>query len=231
MSKKLRLYSLLSLLGVYGILNLIIFLIIFNGDMNNSAFWISWSFTYPVSYLVSSFIIEFNGRIKKYEDITVIPALLAVLSYDLVSIIASFVMMFIPSISYKIVLIVHVCIVILYAIIEAIIMIGMHYINRNDTAQKAKVFYIRDLENDVNMIKDSTSDEELKKKLTKLAEDIRFSDPMSCESLERAEEELKELVFRLNEHVLNNETEEIEQTLKDISLKLKYRNQKCINLK
>ena len=108
---------------------------------------------------------------------------------------------------------------------------GTNYINSNIKKQKAKVFYIRDLQSDVDYVSQLVSNIELKKKLNKLSEDIRFSDPMSHESLQSVEEQLKELVFRMNVAASENNEEELEKLIKEADLKLKYRNNKCINLK
>ena len=70
-----------------------------------------------------------------------------------------------------------------------------------------------------------------KQRLSKLSEDIRFSDPMSHESLKMVEEQLKEIVFRMNVAASENNDEELEKLIKEADLKLKYRNSKCVNLK
>ena len=101
----------------------------------------------------------------------------------------------------------------------------------NINKRKAKVFYIRDLQSDVDYVYSLVSNNEIRQKLSKLSEDIRFSDPMSHESLKMVEEQLKEIVFKMNVAASENNDEELEKLIKEADLKLKYRNSKCVNLK
>ena len=78
--------------------------------------------------------------------------------------------------------------------ISAICMIsaeaGQGEIERIETKVKQKVFYIKSLQVDVELLENSESDGETKEALQKLAEKIRFSDPMSLPELEAIEKEI-----------------------------------------
>lgn len=78
--------------------------------------------------------------------------------------------------------------------ISAICMIsaeaGRGEIERIEAKVKQKVFYIRSLQVDVELLVNSESDEATKEALQKLAEKIRFSDPMSLPELEAIEKEI-----------------------------------------
>ena len=78
--------------------------------------------------------------------------------------------------------------------ISAICMIsaeaGRGEIERVETKVKQKVFYIKSLQVDVELLANSESDGATKEALQKLAEKIRFSDPMSLPELEAIEKEI-----------------------------------------
>lgn len=60
---------------------------------------------------------------------------------------------------------------------------GRNEIERVEAKVQKKVFYIRELQADVELLADNESDAAAKTALTQLAEKIRFSDPMSNEQL------------------------------------------------
>ena len=78
--------------------------------------------------------------------------------------------------------------------ISAICMIsaeaGRSEIERIEAQVKQKVFYIKSLQVDVALLANSESDVATKEALQKLAEKIRFSDPMSLPHLEAIEKEI-----------------------------------------
>ena len=78
--------------------------------------------------------------------------------------------------------------------ISAICMIsaeaGRGEIERVETKVKQKVFYIKSLQVDVELLANRESDVATKEALQKLAEKIRFSDPMSLPELEAIEKEI-----------------------------------------
>lgn len=229
MGKKTKLYVLVALGLIYGLLNLILFLTLPEGNIKTFHFWFSWAFTFVVSYGAAFGVISYSS--KKYQDITIPPALMISGGFTLVYLISGFIFMYLKECNWKVVVIIEAVISVAYFVVLFAMLRGTNYINSNIKKQKAKVFYIRDLQSDVDYVSQLVSNIELKKKLNKLSEDIRFSDPMSHESLQSVEEQLKELVFRMNVAASENNEEELEKLIKEADLKLKYRNNKCINLK
>lgn len=68
--------------------------------------------------------------------------------------------------------------------------VGRGEIERIETKVKQKVFYIKSLQVDVELLAKNESDSAVKAELEKLTEKIRFSDPMSCPELEALEAEI-----------------------------------------
>lgn len=74
---------------------------------------------------------------------------------------------------------------------------GREEINRVEEKVEKKVFYIKSLQVDVEMLASTETDADTKAALAKLAEKIRFSDPMSNELLADLEAEITDKVNEL----------------------------------
>lgn len=74
---------------------------------------------------------------------------------------------------------------------------GREEINRVEEKVEKKVFYIKSLQADVEMLVSAETDADTKAALTKIAEKIRFSDPMSNEILAELEAEITAKVKEL----------------------------------
>ena len=113
--------------------------------------------------------------------------------------------------------------------ISAICMIagetGKDEIGRVEEKVNRKVFYIRELQADVELLAEQEQDAEIKQLLMRLAEKIRYSDPMSSEALADLEGKIKEKVSELK--TADNKPEIIAQ----IVLLLSERNKKNKTIK
>ena len=74
---------------------------------------------------------------------------------------------------------------------------GREEINRVEEKVEKKVFYIKALQVDVEMLASTETNSDTKVALTKLAEKIRFSDPISDEALVDLESEISAKVKEL----------------------------------
>ena len=88
-----------------------------------------------------------------------------------------------------------------------------------------KVFYIRELQADVEMLAELEQNEEIKEALAKLAEKIRYSDPMSSEALADLETKIKEKVTELKT------ADHKSEIISELDLLLTERNKKIKILK
>ena len=98
---------------------------------------------------------------------------------------------------------------------------GRSEIERVEVKVQKKVFYIRDLQVNVEMLADSENDPNTKKALMQLAEKIRFSDPMSNEKLIDVENKISEKITNIK--VSSNKME----IINEVNLLLDERNKKC----
>lgn len=98
-------------------------------------------------------------------------------------------------------------------------------INYVEEKVNRKVFYIRELQADVEMLADQEQNPETKASLTRLAEKIRYSDPMSSEVLADLEGKIYEKVTALKT------TDNKSEIIAELALLLSERNKRAKILK
>lgn len=102
---------------------------------------------------------------------------------------------------------------------------GRGEIERVDAKVQKKVFFIKELQADVELLIDRETDVKIKTALQQLAEKIRFSDPMSNDALEEIEHSIADKIIELKA-ASNKMT-----VIQELNLLLIERNKKCKDLK
>lgn len=145
--------------------------------------------------------------------------------YTVIQVIAFAVFMFVPTLPTWSAIVV--CSVI--AGISAVCMIsadaGRDEIERVEAKVQNKVFYVRELQADIELLADSETNANVKTALTQLAEKIRFSDPMSSEQLADLENKISIKAAELK--TASNKLE----IITELNSLLDERNKKCKILK
>ena len=147
------------------------------------------------------------------------------IAYAVIQVIAFAVFMFVPTLPAWSAIVV--CSII--AGVSAVCMIsadaGRNEIERVEAKVQKKVFYIRELQADIELLADNESDAAVKTALTQLAEKIRFSDPMSNEQLADLENKIS-----IKAAELKTTTSKLE-IITELNSLLDERNKKCKFLK
>ena len=230
MIKKLRIYFIASIIAIYAVFSVIVFVTLPDGRASKGAFWFNYIFGIIVPLLVTLGVFFFTLGNKKFEAITLPGVYYIVAIFDAVLLILDGIFMYAnEKLTAPIVL--NLIILVAEGIILGYALLSSNYIAGNQAKQKQKVFYIRDLQGDVDAASNLIGDADTKKKMMQLSEDIRFSDPMSDDSLADTEEEIKNKVNKLLALSRNNDLEKINPLIDEISNLIKYRNTKCKNLK
>lgn len=100
-----------------------------------------------------------------------------------------------------------------------------------DAHVQKKVFYIKSLEADVAEMIDLCSDSDTKTMLMELRESIRYSDPMSHESLTPLEQEIQLTCANLYKSIQERRFEDVRSMSNQLALMIQKRNAKCKLLK
>jgi site-specific DNA-cytosine methylase len=91
---------------------------------------------------------------------------------------------------------------------------------------KEKVADLRSVLIDVEMMRDGCADPELKEKLRKLSETIKYSDPMSNEAIEGVEQRIQRKVSELRVYLDDNQIADATQACKELEMLYIERNKK-----
>ena len=163
-----------------------------------STFWIAYVFT---TIAFASQIVIWKFAFKSADTLKSkflgIPLISVGITYLIIQIVAFAIFIAFPIAPTWIAIVV--CTLILG--ISAICLIGTETgreeINRVEEKVEKKVFYIKSMQVDVEMLAIAETNTDIKAALTKLAEKIRFSDPMSNETLVDLETEITAKVKEL----------------------------------
>lgn len=192
-------------------------------------FWISFGFT-----ILSFFILEISeyltlvhhgdARSRFYG----FPILKIAVIYGVVQLILGLIVMIFESIiPVKLILIV-------YSVLFGFAGLGliatesvMDQIQNQDANLKTHVFQMRSIQSKVNQMVSMTDNPEINSAVHKLAEEIRFSDPVSNEALESIEHEIIENIDELQSAIIDGDCSSVKQLCKKISTILAERNRLC----
>lgn len=118
-----------------------------------------------------------------------------------------------------------------YLILAISAIIGRNTVEAIDAKTKEKVFFIRSLESNILSLKDRVADSTFQKKLNDLSEIIKYSDPMSHESLAVVEQKIEAKAAILDEKIQSNNIAGAIELCCEIEVLMADRNRKCKLLK
>ena len=230
MKSKIKYAVLVALLLIFGLLSLILFLTIPDERLSDAVFWLSFSFAIPVNFLMlSGFTIW--GFTKKGADFIKLPVAAIVSGiFGGIYLLVGALFMYLPAKEIAAPLILYTVITVAFAITAIFSVSGVNYMTGVEARIKEKRIFIKMLEADI-LDCAAKANEDTADLLRKLAEDIRFSDPMSHSSLSAIETELSSSALALSEALSENENADVSEMIKRMQSLLKSRNTRCQMLK
>ena len=194
--------------------------------VKTSTFWIAYVFTvaaFAAQIGIWKTALGKEGTLK--SKFLGFPVVHIGIVYAVLQVIVFAVFMFVPTLPAWSAIVV--CSVI--ASVSAVCMIsadaGRNEIERVEAKVQKNVFYIRELQADIELLADNESDAAVKTALTQLAEKIRYSDPMSNEQLADLENKISTKVAELKTASSKLEI------ITELNSLLDERNKKCKILK
>lgn len=221
--KKNSLMSYLALGIVFALFNVIAFVI---PTDKTSTFWSAYAFTiiaFAVQIPLWKIALCKKDTIK--SKFLGIPVIHVGLTYLIIQLIAFAVFMILPTLPVWLAIIVCSIILAISALCVIAGQAGANEINRVEEKIKVKRAFIQFLQTDIEMLAETETDTETKAALKKLAEKVRFSDPMSHEML-------GELESRISAKIEEMKTATDKKGLiAEVNTLLTERNKKCKILK
>ena len=193
MKKKVMAYSVLGI--VFALFNVLAFVI---PTEKTATFWITYAFSVVAFGLqIGIWNFAFKGAETLKSKFLGIPLISVGARYLVVQVIAFAVFMAFPFLPSWIPIVVCSVILGIFAICLIGTETGREEINRVEEKVEKKVFYIKSLQVDVELLAESENNPEIKAELLKLADKIRFSDPMSSDALTEVEETIANKIVEL----------------------------------
>ena len=230
-SKKTKMMTAIGAV-IFAVYNIIFWLLCgFTG--HRATFWISWGFM-MVSFcaLAVSYALLGQRRLLLRDWLFGFPIVKHSTIYILAEFLLSTVFVILEKkISWQLAFSVQILIFAVYLVFAISCFLAKATIDDVHTRVADKTRFIKLLRADVEMLVEKCTDPGLKPKLGALAEAVRYSDPMSDESLFELEKELALTVSNCDQAITDARYEEAAQLCEKASLLLKERNKKCKALK
>ena len=223
MMKKNNLMSYLALGIVFALFNVIAFVI---PTDKTATFWTVYAFS-VVAFAVQIPLwkIAFGKKDTLKSKFLGIPVIHVGVTYLIIQLIAFAIFMIFPTLPVWLAVVVCTIILAISALCAIVGQVGANEINRVEEKIKVKRAFIQFLQTDIEMLAESETDVETKAALKKLAEKVRFSDPMSHEMLGELESRISAKVEEMKT------TADKKALIEEITTLLTERNKKCKILK
>lgn len=194
--------------------------------IKSATFWFSYIFTIVAFFAqIAIWKISFNNSKPLKSIFWQLPVIYIAIAYLVVQVLAFFIFTITPTIPTWISIVVCIMIAAISCICIVVADIGKDKIEEVENYVQKKALYIRKLQADVELLADNESNDDIRTRLTQLAEKIRYSDPISNEQLESLEDKISSMISELKT------TPDKLATITEISKLLDERNKKCKILK
>ena len=212
---------------ILGILLVVVSVIAFSVPVQKTtAFWITYAFAViAVAAQIAIWKAAFGRDDTLKSKFLGLPVLHIGVVYLIVQLATFAIYLFNPTLSTWSAVVLCVVIVGISSVCMISADVGRNEIERVENKVQEKTFYIRSLQADTEMLANAEPDTEVKAELLRLAEKIRFSDPMSHERLADLENQITDKVTELKSST------ERTVIINEINSLLDERNKKCKSLK
>jgi len=187
-----------------------------------TSFWVAYIFTI-IAFVAQIFIwnIGFKDNTPLRSKFLGIPVIRVGYIYLVLQLIALAVLVAYPALPVWATIIINVLIVGISAICMITAEIGRDIISNVEEKVQSKVSYIREIQIDIEIAAGRESDSAIKQKILKLAEKVRYSDPISSDKLSELEKRISDKVKEINN------ADDKSAIVDEIELLLLERNKKC----
>ena len=215
---------------VFGLLATILFLTVPDARLDTAVFWLAFAFSLPFNFVVAS-VVYLWAILKNNEEVRMPIVYGLVSTFGLIYIASGALFMYLGLTNVVFPLIVELVITVAYALAIMYFLRAGEYIVKSEKETKKKVLYIRLLQASVEECRTKTTNAQISASLSALSENVRFSDPMSHESLVSVEMELMDMVDKIGSALTSGDDETATTLIQQAQAKLEYRNNRCLLLK
>lgn len=213
---------------VFAVYNLIVFLFL---KPETPVFWMSYGF------MVLAFALQILGMYLSFKEFSVqavffgIPLAQFTLYYFFAELFMSFVFMIFQNITWKIPLLLQILLLAVYAIV-AIVSIAVRDTSvaaKDKVQNSAAVMRLNVV--DIEMLRDAAADPELKNQLRRLAEAVRYSDPMTNDMIADVDARIRQETMALQTYCEDNDVAAAKDSCAKLQRLYVERNKKLLATK
>lgn len=213
---------------VFAIYNLIVFLFL---KPETPVFWMSYGF------MVLAFALQILGMYLSFKEFSVqaiffgIPLAQFTLYYFFAELFMSFVFMLFQNITWKIPLVLQVILLAVYAIVAIVsVFVRDASVAAKDKVQSsASVMRLNVV--DIEMLRDVAEDPELKNQLRRLAEAVRYSDPMTNDMIADVDARIRQETMALQTYCEDKDVDAAKESCAKLQRLYVERNKKLLATK
>ena len=217
----------LVVLGVVFVAYLVLALLI--PFSHTATYWVAFAFGI-IGIIVSAVgvVIAFKGTESARSKFYGFPIARLVLIYAIIQAAVSFLFMGIGFICPVWVALIVDILLLVFVVIGMVAMdVTRDEIERQDVKIKKDVSAMRSLQSRVNMLVGNCEDDSVKEAVKKLAEDFRFSDPVSSDAIADIEGQMASLMDEVEKAVIDGDNEGAKALIKKLMGTLQERNRLC----
>lgn len=212
-----------------GAFNAVVFLV---AKEKTPVFWIGYGFAMLafVMQLITAVVIC-GKNASLHAAVVGIPLINASWMYLVLQLILSIVLMLVGGEKTTFPWILEILLTAFFLILLILTVMAKDYASGMEKKVAEKRFYLGSLQTDVQAMADRAQDAGLKKALNDLYETVRYSDPMSHESLAPVENKISNMIAMLDGQIEQNDAAAARETILKIEQAFADRNRKCRMLK
>lgn len=206
-----------------GVFNLLVFLLSKN---RTDVFWLSYAF------MTLAFVVQIVSMLLSFKTADVETAFFGIplasfsVFYLCAEIVIGALFMIFQAAGFTLALIIQLLVLAAFLIIAIISLMARDTVRQIGETVKENVFSLKSVLIDVDMIRESCTDPDLKESLRKLSETIKYSDPMTNDSVASLEERILRKVSELRIYVDDNQLSDAKQVCGELERLYIERNKK-----
>jgi len=211
---------------MFGVFNLLVFVIFEN---RTSVFWMSYGF------MTLAFIVQIGSMFlsfKKMDDVETIffgiPLFSLSVFYLIAELCVGVIFMIFQRVGTTIPLVIQILLLASFVVIAIIALMARDTVQEISANIKQKVVKLKSVKVDIDILLESCPDPDLKSKLRKLSETVKYSDPMTNDAIADVEERIRQKVSELRIYCENNEFVEAKKACSALELLYVERNKKLL---
>lgn len=206
-----------------GVFNLLVFTI---SKSRNDVFWLSYGF------MTFAFVVQIVSMLLSFKTADVETAFFGIplasfsVYYLCAELAIGTLFMIFQQASFTLALVIQIVLLAIFLIIAIISVMSRDTVQSISDTIKENVVSLRSILIDVEMMMSDCSDPELKEKLRKLSEQIKYSDPMTNKIVADVEQRICRKVSELRVYLENSQIEDAKQVCSELDRLFVERNKK-----